>query len=58
MGLKAPGILTFMLSVIMVVCVLVVKLFGAQIPFVNGHEFWWMLAAHAILVTGCTMRGF
>ena len=58
MGLKAPGILTFMFSVVLVVVVIMVKLFAAQIPFVNGHEVWWMLAAHAIMVAGCTMRGF
>lgn len=57
MSLKAPGILTFTLSVILVVCVLVVKFFGAQIPFLQGHEFWALLAAHLILVTGCVMRG-
>ncbi len=57
MALKAPGILTFMLSVILVVCVLIVKFFGASIPFVNGHEFWLLLVAHLTLVLGCMMRG-
>jgi hypothetical protein len=57
MALKAPGILTFMLSVILAVAVLIVKFFGASIPFVNGNEFWFLLIAHIILVLGCIMRG-
>jgi hypothetical protein len=57
MGLKAPGILTLMVSVILTVVVLIMKVFGAQIPFFNGNEFWVLLAAQVILVLGCTMRG-
>lgn len=57
MGLKAPGILTFMLSVILVVCVLIAKFFGAVIPFVSGNELWVVLLAQVILVLGCIMRG-
>jgi len=57
MGLKAPGILTFMLSVILTVTVLIIKFFGAEIPLVTGNEFWALLAAQIILVLGCIMRG-
>jgi hypothetical protein len=57
MALKEPGILTFMLSVILAVCVLFVKFFGASVPLVNGNEFWFLLLAHIILVLGCIMRG-
>ncbi len=57
MTLKAPGILSFMLSIVLVVCVLVVKFFGAEIPFLKGNEFWALLAAHLILVTGCMVKG-
>jgi hypothetical protein len=57
MGLKAPGILTFMVSVIIVVCVLIAKFFNASIPFVSGYELWAVLAAHLILVLGCIVRG-
>lgn len=57
MGLKAPGILTFMLSVILVVAVLMAKFFGATIPLLTGNEFWALLVAHVILVLGCVMRG-
>jgi hypothetical protein len=57
MVLKAPGILTFMLSVVLAVCVLLVKFFGAQVPLVNGNEFWFLLLAHISLVLGCVMRG-
>ncbi len=57
MGLKAPGILTFMISVILMVCVLVVKFFGAEIPLLKGNEFWALLLAHLILVVGCLVSG-
>lgn len=57
MVLKAPGIITFVLSIILTVCVLVVKFFGAQIPLMLGNEFWFLLLAHVILLLGCIMRG-
>ena len=57
MGLKAPGILTFMVSIILTVTVLIMQLFHAQIPFLNGNEFWALLLAQVILVLGCVMRG-
>lgn len=57
MVLKAPGLISFMLSVILAVCVLIVKFFGASIPLMNGNEFWFLLLAHFILVLGCIMRG-
>lgn len=56
MGLKAPGILTFMLSVIIVVCVLMVKIFGAEMPFVSGRELWILLFAYCTLLLGCMVR--
>lgn len=57
MGLKAPGILTFMFSVILTVVVLIMKFFQAQIPFLNGNELWVLLVAQLILVLGCISRG-
>ncbi len=57
MGLKAPGILTFMVSIVLTVTVLIMKFFGAEIPFLSGNEFWVLLAAQVILVLGCIMRG-
>jgi hypothetical protein len=57
MGLKAPGILTFMVSVILTVTVLIMKFFGAQIPFLVGNVFWALLLSQVILVLGCVMRG-
>jgi hypothetical protein len=57
MGLKAPGIITFMLSVILTVTVLIIKFFGAEIPFVTGNEFFALLLAQVILMLGCIMRG-
>ena len=56
MALKAPGILTFLFSVVLVVAVLMIHFFGASVPGLTGHEFWGLLVAHAILVTGCLMR--
>ena len=57
MGLKAPGIVTFMLSVILTVTVLIINFFGVEIPFLTGNEFWALLLAQVILVLGCIMRG-
>jgi hypothetical protein len=57
MVLKAPGIITFILSIVLMVCVLVVKFFGAQIPLIQGNEFWFLLLAQLILMLGCIMRG-
>lgn len=56
MGLSAPGIITFMLSVIITVCALVAKFYGAQIPLIQGHEFWALLIAQVVLTLGCLIR--
>jgi hypothetical protein len=56
MALKAPGILTFIFSIILVVAVLMIKFFGASVPLLNGHEFWGLLVAHTVLVGGCLWR--
>ncbi|MEQ1694322.1 MAG: hypothetical protein ABL901_00640 [Hyphomicrobiaceae bacterium] len=56
MALKAPGILTFLISVVLVVAVLMIKFFGASVPGLTGHEFWGLLVAHLILATGCLVR--
>ncbi|MET0638709.1 MAG: hypothetical protein ABWZ19_01695 [Hyphomicrobium sp.] len=57
MGLKTPGIITFMLSVILTVIVLMSKFFGAEIPGITGNESWAMLGAYTILMLGCMVRG-
>lgn len=57
MALKAPGIVTFMLAIILTVTVLIMKFFGAEIPFLVGNEFWALLVAHMVLILGCIMRG-
>jgi hypothetical protein len=56
MALKAPGILTFLVSIILVVAVLMIKFFGANVPGLSGHEFWGVLAAHLLLAAGCLAR--
>ncbi len=57
MGLKAPGIITFMLSVVLTVIVLTSKFFGAEIPGLTGNESWAMLGSYLILMLGCMVRG-
>ena len=57
MVLKAPGILTFMLSVILTVLALVTFFFGASIPFITGQEFWVIIIAEIVLILGCILRG-
>lgn len=56
-GLKAPGIITFMLSVVLAVIVLVSTFFGADIPGLKGNEFWALLVSYSILMLGCLLRG-
>ena len=57
-GLKAPGILTFMTSVILTVAVLFVWFFDAKIPLLEGPGLLvGLLLAQLILILGCTMRG-
>ncbi len=56
MALKAPSILTFLFSVVLVVAVLMIKFFGASVPGLTGNEFWGLLIAHLVLVGGCLMR--
>ncbi len=59
MGLKAPSIVTFMLSVILTVIVIVAHFFDADIPFLKGQtaHFFALLLAQIILVLGCMLRG-
>ena len=58
MGLKAPGILTFLLSFVIMLAVLFAKYFGASIPGLSGDvtQFAGLLVAYLILVLGCLMR--
>ncbi len=57
MGLKAPGILTFTLSIILVVIAAGSKYAQAHLPLINGNEFPLLILAHRVLVLGCMMRG-
>jgi hypothetical protein len=59
MFLKAPGLLTFSVSVLLALSVLYARYFGADVPFLMGDasQFYGMLIAYVILVLGCTMRG-
>jgi hypothetical protein len=59
MALKAPGILIFLVSIILALAVLFTKFFSATIPFLSGEttQFFGLLVAYIILVLGCIMRG-
>jgi hypothetical protein len=59
MALKAPGILIFLISIILALAVLFTKFFGSTIPMLSGEttQFYGLLAAYVILVLGCIMRG-
>ncbi|MCB1546604.1 MAG: hypothetical protein KDJ41_01965 [Hyphomicrobiaceae bacterium] len=57
MGLKAPSILVFLLSVVIAVCALVAFLFKAQIPLITGREFLTLFFAYLLLLLGTVMRG-
>ena len=56
MAIKAPGILTFLISVVLMVAVIMIKWFGASVPLLSGHEFWGLLIAQMVLVSGCLVR--
>lgn len=56
-GLKAPSIITFMLSVVLAVIVLMSTFFGAEIPGLKGNELWALLTSYIILMLGCMVRG-
>ncbi len=56
MGLKAPGILVFLISVVIAVVALVAKFFGANIPFVDQYQFLTLLIAYILLLLGCVIR--
>jgi hypothetical protein len=59
MALKAPGILSFLLSVAIAVAVLVAKVAPSVIPLLSEAvwQFYALLAAYVLLVLGCIMRG-
>ncbi len=58
MGLKAPSMLTFLLSFILALAVMFAKYFGATIPGLSGDttQFSGMLVAYVILMLGCLLR--
>ena len=59
MALKAPGILIFLLSIVLALAVVVAKAVPALLPLLGGAtvQFYALLAAYAVLVLGCIMRG-
>jgi hypothetical protein len=59
MALKAPGFLSFLLSIALAVTVLVAKVAPTIIPVLSGGtaQFYALLAAYVVLALGCIMRG-
>jgi hypothetical protein len=59
MALKAPGFLSFLLSIALAVAVLVAKVAPTVIPVLGGAtaQFYALLAAYVVLALGCIMRG-
>lgn len=59
MALKAPGILIFLLSIVLALAVLFAKFFDATVPLLGREvqQFYGLLVAYVILVLGCIMRG-
>ncbi len=59
MTLKAPGLLTFLLSVILVVAILIARYFNATIPFLSSdiQQFYGLLAGYLLLLIGTIVRG-
>ena len=59
MALKAPGILVFMLSIIVALAVMFTRVFNATVPYLSGDstQFYAMWAAYLVLLLGCIMRG-
>jgi hypothetical protein len=59
MALKAPGILIFMLSLVLSLAVLFTRYFGASVPLLtqDATQFYAMWGAYLVLLLGCIMRG-
>jgi hypothetical protein len=59
MGFKAPGLLTFLLSFVIMLAVMFAKYFSATIPGLSGDvtQFTGLLIAYLILAFGCIFRG-
>jgi hypothetical protein len=57
MGIKAPSLVTFAVSVLLTLAVVLAKI-GVPVPVVSGYEFFVLLVAQVLLILGCTMRGF
>jgi hypothetical protein len=58
MGLKAPSMITFLLSLMLMMAVLFAKYFGASIPGLSGDvtQFAGLLVAYILLMMGCLFR--
>jgi heme/copper-type cytochrome/quinol oxidase subunit 3 len=57
MGLKAPGMITFLLSFVLMMAVVFAKFFGARVPFLNENtEVTGLFIAYMILSAGCLVR--
>ncbi len=59
MFLKAPGIVIFVVSIVVALVVLYARYVGIYVSFLTGEasQFYGMLIAYVVLVLGCIMRG-
>jgi len=56
MKLNAPKVITFLVSLILVVLALVGFLSSA-VPILKQYQFWLAIAGYAVLAAGVTMKG-
>ena len=58
MGLKAPSMLTFLISLVLALAVMFAKFFNATIPGLTGEttQFLGLSIAYVILMLGCLFR--
>lgn len=59
MGLKAPSIIVFMISIILAVVVVIARVFNAEIPLLTdpSYQFYGLSLAYVLLVLGNLARG-
>lgn len=59
MGLKAPSIIIFLISIILAVVVIIARVFNAEIPLLTdgSYQFYGLLIAYILLVMGNLARG-
>ncbi|MEG6510143.1 hypothetical protein V6C03_14325 [Methyloligella sp. 2.7D] len=57
MSLTPPSSAVFIVSLVLAVCVLLVRYAGFGIPIVNSHLFETLLIAYLLLLVGVLFKG-